>query len=177
MGCDIHAYVEYSDDGKYWKSLTDNAGERDYVMFGVLAGVRYEEGKLFDPKGLPEGDLSSKTRAAYWRHVVPEKHPEYADWEGWVSRENAERWVSAGYSKPDYEDGVLKRVSDPDGHSHSWLTSVELSQAIDHYRSVIGGVWPSMKGKAPTLWLMILAAMQAAEANGAKSRVVFWFDN
>jgi hypothetical protein len=174
MGCDIHVYVEYSKDGKYWKNLTGNAGSRDYVMFGVLAGVRVEDARLFEPKGLPSGELSYVTNAGYWIHVAPAAHPEYAKEDGWTSRENADRWVAGGYAK--YSDDKT-RVSDPDSHTHSWLTTDEVGSAIRHYRTVVGKYWPPEAGTAPTEWLAIHAAMQAAEANGETARVVFWFDN
>lgn len=177
MGCDIHVYVEYSKDGKYWKSLTDNAGSRNYVMFGVLAGVRADEYKLYDPKGLPDGELSYVTYGAHWLNVAPDEHPDWAGTDGWTSKANAERWVKNGYSEAEIVDGKLKRVSNPDGHSHSWLSTEELSAALDKYRSIIGGVWPTEAGTVPTEWAAILGAMQAIEANGETARVIFWFDN
>lgn len=176
MGCDIHAYVEYTTDGKYWRNLTANAGERNYVMFGVLAGVRVSEEQLFEPKGLPPGELGYKTRGDYWLRIAPAEHLELVNMDGWTSRENAERWVEQRLSRASYENGNLTSVSDPDAHSVSWLTASELSQAVDRYREVIGKYWPN-DTSAPTEWVMILAAMQAAEANGAQARVVFWFDN
>lgn len=176
MGCDIHAYVEYSENGKSWRNLTVNAGERNYVMFGILAGVRVSQEQLFEPKGLPSGELGYKTRADYWFRIVPEDQPDWADTEGWTSRENAERWIERGLSRASYDNGKLIEVSDPDAHSVSWMTASELSRAVDRYREVVGKYWPNHTG-APTEWVMILAAMQAAEANGSHARVVFWFDN
>ncbi len=177
MGCDIHAYVEYSKDGQYWKNLTDNAGSRNYVMFGVLAGVRVVDAQLFEPKGMPEGELGYVTSHGYWLNVAPDEHPDWADGEGWTALEKAQDWIDRGCSKPDYNDGKLRRVSHPDWHSHSWLTAAELSEAIEHYRKVVGNYWPEEAGGAPTEWVAILAAMKAIEGNGEMARVVFWFDN
>lgn len=177
MGCDIHAYVEYSDDGKYWRSLTRNFGSRDYVMFGVIAGVRYEEAKLFEPKGMPDGPLSYVTEDDYWYRVAPAKNPEWADLDGWTSKERAQDWVARGISKPEYKGDELSRVTNPDAHSHSWLTADELAQALAHYVTAYSDRWDAETAKAPTEWLMILAAMQAANAAGAQSRIIFWFDN
>lgn len=170
MGCDIHVYVEYSRDGKHWGNLTDNAGSRNYRMFGIMAGVRYEDAKLFDPKGLPDGNLSFTAEAAHWCNVAPDDHPEWAGSDGWVSKDNAERWVASGCSKPAFRDGVLKRVTNPDHHSHSWLTASELEQCVERYREL-------SDGSAPTEWVAILAAMKAIEGNGDMARCVFWFDN
>lgn len=172
MGCDIHVYVEHSSNGKYWRNLTDNAGSRDYLMFSIMAGVRGDEHKLFDPKGLPEGELGWATERAHWLSIAPEKYPEWKDLDGWTSRDNAERWVASGSSKPQYHDGILSRVSHPDWHSHSWLTADELAQCLQKYREVSPPEWG-----LPTEWVAIHAAMQAIESNGERARVVFWFDN
>lgn len=171
MGCDVHAYVEYSHDGKYWSNLTDNAGHRDYTMFGIMAGVRdYNGVKLFDPKGLPEGPLGWRVESSHWLRIVPEEHPEWAGEDGWVSKDSAESWVARGCSQAEVKDGVLQRVTNPDHHSHSWLTADELAQCLDRYRQI-------SDRKAPTEWVAIHAAMKAIEGNGEKARVVFWFDN
>ncbi len=182
MGADIHSYVEYSEreyNGKpFWKNFTTNNGERNYVMFGVLAGVRVPEAQLYEPKGMPEGDYGYETNSGYWLHVAPADKPEWADGEGWVTRENAERYVERGYSVADHNDkGELKRVSGPDWHSHSWLNADELEAAMEHYKKKVMEFWPADNGKVPTEWLATLAAMRAFESNGCKTRLVFWFDN
>lgn len=174
MGCDVHVYVEYSKDGKHWRNLTDNAGSRNYVMFGILAGVRVSDAQLFEPKGMPDGALSYATESGYWTNVAPDEHPEYAEWDNWTSRANADRWVSGGYAK--YDENK-QRVSGPDWHSHSWLTTDEVAQAVERYRKVVGNYWPEESGSAPTEWVAILGAMRAIEKNGETARVIFWFDN
>lgn len=182
MGCDIHAYLEFTDftkaDGEpYWKSFTRDGGSRNYVMFGVLAGVRVPDAQLFEPKGMPTGELGYYTSDDYWTPVAPEKHPEWADGDGWVSLKNAERWVAEGSSIGESDEaGRLRRVSGPDWHSHSWLTADELAQALDHYAKVVGEYWPQDTG-APSEWAAILAAMRSFEASGDQARLVFWFDN
>lgn len=171
MGCDIHTYVEYSKKGDHWCALTDNAGHRDYLMFAIMAGVRdYDGVKLFDAKGLPEGRLSWNAEGSHWCNVAPDNHPEWAGDDGWISKESAERWIDSGSSTADIRDGVLKRVTNPDHHSHSWLTADELSKCLERYKV-------ASEGWAPTEWVAILAAMKAIEGNGDIARVVFWFDN
>lgn len=172
MGCDIHTYVEYSRNGQYWRNLTNKVGDRNYWMFGIMAGVRAEDLKLFEPKGLPDGPLGYLTENDYWHSIAPAGNPEWANLEGFCSRETAEGWISRGYSKGDYKDGVLRRVSDPDSHTHSWLTTAELQQCVDRFRELEG-----TNGRAPSEWVGILAAMHAIEANGDQTRIVFWFDN
>jgi hypothetical protein len=182
MGCDIHAYVEFGKQSRpdaeiYWQNFTRNSGPRNYVMFGVLAGLRVAEAQLFEPKGMPEGPLGYRTNEDYWTHVAPEAHPEWADGDDWADLESATRWVESGCSVGERdENGRLKRVSGPDWHSHSWLTADELERALDHYRSVVPKYWPDSTD-APAEWVATLAAMRAFEAAGQQTRVVFWFDN
>lgn len=183
MGADIHAYVEYADfvtnEGKdYYKSLTSNFGSRNYYLFGLMAGVRGPDGPVFEVRGMPEGNLSYDTQEGYWTNVAPEAHPEWADTENWTSKDNADQWISNGYSVPEYDDkGVLKRVSVPDWHSHSWLTTDELEKVLVAYSEGVQRHWAAEKGEAPIEWQAILAAMKVFEQNGKKARVVFWFDN
>jgi len=181
MGCDIHTYVEYADweneDGPYWKNFTSNGGSRDYLMFGILAGVRAPTIQLFEPKGIPKGRLGYETEDDYWYRIAPESSPALADHDGWASMANAERWIEDGCSTPDFRDGKLFRVSGPDWHSHSWLTREELEKAVDHYAKIVPEHYPAAEPKAPAEWRAIVAAMRAFEDAGAKTRIVFWFDN
>jgi hypothetical protein len=180
MGADIHAYVEYVDfithDGDdYWSGLTKNFGDRNYYLFGLLAGVRGSDGPLFPVRGMPEGRISYDTAGDYWLNVTDD--PTYEDHEGYTIRHRAEEWVSKGYSVADMRDGRMVRVSGPDYHSHSWLTTDELAIVLQHYAENVQSVWPESKAEAPVAWQAVLAAMQTFERNGKKARVIFWFDN
>lgn len=83
MGCDIHFYVEKKDGDKWvsadkWTSDPWDSGEpdyvdvkredsfyhdRDYLLFGILAGVRDRSlPPIAKPRGLP-ADMSSEVRA------------------------------------------------------------------------------------------------------------------
>lgn len=182
MGCDIHTYIEFADfetdAGPYWKNFTQNPGGRNYIMFGVLAGVRVERVKLFEPKGMPAGRIGYDTSEDYWLHVAPADHPEWADGDGWVTLETAEQWVEKGYSIGETnKTGRLERVSGPDWHSHSWLTADELDRAFAHYLEQLPKFYPSEKVVVPAEWLAMLAAMRTFEAAGKPTRLIFWFDN
>lgn len=181
MGCDIHTYVEYAQkrDGTepYWQNFTRNGGSRNYLMFGILAGVRVPGAQLFEPRGMPEGELGWDTSEDYWTLVAPAEHPEWADDDKWVSVEMAERWVAEGSSiGVHHETGRLRKVSGPDWHTHSHLTADELEQALAHYEAISGNYYLSSE-PAPTEWHAMLAAMRAFEARDMLTRVVFWFDN
>lgn len=56
MGCDIHGVMEKNFNGE-WKAVNSQFDwERDYVLFGFLAGFRNRDVYcLGEPKGLPEG--------------------------------------------------------------------------------------------------------------------------
>lgn len=182
MGCDIHTYLEFADfetdAGPYWKNFTKNGGGRNYLMFGVLAGVRVEEARLFEPKGMPDGRIGYDTSEDYWTHVAPAANPEWADDEGWVSLETAQGWIEKGYSKGEInKSGRLERVSGPDWHNHSWLTADELERAFAHYLEQITESCPHGKAIVPAEWSATLAAMRAFEAAGNQTRLIFWFDN
>jgi len=180
MGADIHAYVEYVDfvtaEGEdYWNGLTKNFGSRNYYLFGLLAGVRGSDGPVFPVRGMPEGRLSYEASDDYWLFITDDEATSEQD--GYVLRSKAEEWVRRGYSKPDMRDDKMIRVSGPDWHSHSWLTTDELEQVLDAYATGVVGIWPDSKPEAPVEWQAVLAAMKTFEANGKKARVVFWFDN
>ena len=63
MGCDIHAYIEFRLGGT-WEFHSEALCFRDYVLFGLLAGVRGSEEPLYLPRGLPD-DLSFGVRWEY----------------------------------------------------------------------------------------------------------------
>ena len=63
MGCDIHLFPERCDDGKYSviDIKEDLLGDRNYRIFGFLAGVRNYSGiiPISEARGLPK-DVSKK---------------------------------------------------------------------------------------------------------------------
>ena len=70
MGCDIHLHIEVKIDGK-WEHYGCPDIHRNYLLFGVLAGVRNEEViPVSYPKGLPN-DITKITKMHYyenWKH-------------------------------------------------------------------------------------------------------------
>lgn len=158
MGCDIHCYIEYkSPNTDDWSDFGGriNPG-RNYDLFAKLAGIRnYDEVEpVVKPRGYPE-DAAASARLDQWLYVTN------SPGEGYVSVERAECWVENGASK--YQDSDKAFVSNPDWHTHSWLTTGEYATAIE--------------GSGEPEYEAILAAMRSFEAGGFQSRVVFWFDN
>jgi hypothetical protein len=164
MGCDIHAYIEYHgyEGGDRITSMTGRFSlPRDYVMFDIMAGVRGDgdEKPLFEPRGIPP-NLGHKAEDDYFLRVDDEQAK--LEVEGVCSRDKADYWIKCGFSKA-IDDG---RVTHPDWHTPSWLTTDEFAKCVKK-----GGRGPDSVYKAA------LAAMRAVEADGHhKARIVFWFD-
>lgn len=167
MGCDIHAYIDFDDfvmqDGKFFVSCFASLHlRRDYNLFGLMAGVRDEKVKLFDPRGLPE-NLSCTTKHNNQLYVSDKN----SDEERSCSREDAERWVAGGSSAKWVDDGH-NFVTDPDWHTHSWLNCKEMERVLKVMR------WEDYKDQVRA----IVAMMDALNGNNPeRSRIVFWFDN
>ena len=164
MGCDIHVMLEHRTRNKAqsWDSLGFNAINpgRDYEKFSRLAGVRGDgDGYAYvEPRGMPS-DPSFGTQFEHWLFISEKP----GNGERYVKPADAERWVLQGIST--YRDDK-KWVSDPDQHTHTWLTLAEWLAAVDDGAST----W-SLDWKALT------AAAKSYEDNGHEVRFVFWFDN
>lgn len=172
MGCDIHAYVEVVQkiEGRekdYVREIAHIYPGRNYIMFGALAGVRFDEIPHIAPRGVPvDTDCSD-----YWLYVKDE----CADNEGCTSVINADKWVKSGYSIEHPENTpTYRRVSDPDWHSASWLTAEELEKAIAEYDTFCKkNPSPYYDSADADKYRGILAMIKAIPG----SRLVFWFDN
>ena len=207
MGCDIHLYIEYKSkktefDGydSGWQSFgkSINPG-RNYAMFGLMANVRncYSDGKLpvlVEPRSMPEdaGYTATDDNRIY---ISETKSEDY------VSMETAKRWVESGSSKfINDNDGNPTWVTQPDWHSHSWLTTSEFENVLNKYLELEAG-WHKVRVEEhnkmvereniqPDSWAydppsindepeyqVVLASLKRFEELGYDARVVFWFDN
>lgn len=179
MGCDIHMYVEYINkeskqrseqkgDTPYWMSFGGrfNPG-RDYMMFGLLAGVRYDSEKNLEPKGLPN-DLGHTSMFDARLYITEDGRGEHE-----TTLENALRY-NKNYGCKLYNGSNDKPtwVDHPDWHSHSWLTTKEFSKVLTTYSR------HSDNWGVPLEYKALLSAMKTLEKSGKyEARVVFWFDN
>ena len=159
MGCDIHCYIEHK-DRDWWSPFGGriNPG-RNYYVFEALAGVRGSNA-LFPPRGLPD-DIAYEAKGDAWIFVTA--NPESG--EGSVTREKAQYYVEKCGST--YRPGGQDYISDPDWHSHSWVTPDEWEKAISKPNDF----------PAQPAYRAMLAAMRSLERDGMRVRVVFWFDN
>lgn len=169
MGCDIHMYIEYANRRIPEKRWADFGGKinpgRNYSMFGILSkGLRTTQEFSFEPKGLPY-------EMGY--HAVNDSRiPIGEHGEGWASKDKVARWVNSGASEIiRNENGDAIWVTNPDWHSHSWLTTDEYKQAVTFYNDVHGKAYPEPEYNA------VLACLESFEAQGFDARIVFWFDN
>lgn len=162
MGCDIHGYIEYEkftkqDGTPYMDCFGKNLGDRDYLMFGLLAGVR-RDGCIYEPRGIPQ-NIGFTVKSAYHLFVIDGE----TDSEGMTSRENADRWVNSGISEYIEENWI----TNPDWHTPSWLTVEEYENVLKAREQDVDYGTPDQE------WYAILAAMKTLK----NARFVFWFDN
>lgn len=67
MATDIHAVIEYYNETAEppsWWLFAQVELNRDYDTFGLMAGVRRPEHKLFAPRGIPAGCTSIPEKAS-----------------------------------------------------------------------------------------------------------------
>lgn len=153
MGCDIHAYIEYKKHDRYYSFCGEVDLDRWYYLFGQMAsGVREVEGD-FPPKGFPP-DAAYQAVSAYTRFVIGDK--EY-DGDEFITVTKAQEYVERGWSAWFNEH----RVTHPDWHTPSWLTTDELK----HVRTKLDERY------------FLLDAVIAAMEQLPEARLVFWFDN
>lgn len=168
MGCNSHTYIEYRrkehKDANWMSFLPYEVDRRHYPLYAEMAGIRNYGDQITPiapPRGLPE-DVGHDAKRGYYRRIDDKLASD--GWPGYVSSDNAARWISKGISIfcPDDVD----YISDPDVHSASWLTSAEFASAVREVAS------------DDVYWMAILAMVESvANTDGFECRVVFWFDN
>jgi len=205
MGCDIHLYIEYKSkktefDGydPGWQSFggSINPG-RNYAMFALMADVRnYGDDKLpvlVKRRGMPEdaGYTATDDNRIYISDVPSSRY---------VSMETAKSWVNSGSKFINDKEGNPMWVTDPDAHSHSWLTTSEFESILNKYLE-LQSVWHKKRVEEhnkmvkeeniqPDSWAyappssndepeyqVVLTILKRFEELGYDARVVFWFDN
>ena len=166
MGCDIHAFIDFNKPGEDWcQCFSDELSlDRDYAVFAKLAGVRNHGDEIVpisEPRGLPQN--VSWTVSGEDNLFVVEKDENES---GTCTKEQADGWVARGISK--YKDE--KHISNPDHHSHSWVSLQEYEKALSELSGII-------KYKLAVEYFAVLSAMKTIAENGYEVRLVFWFDN
>jgi hypothetical protein len=185
MGCDIHFYLEYQNlnNSDFWNSWGERFGMgRNYELFDLLAGVRYQLTPVVQPRGYPE-NASWETNRDYYFWIADKPDPTSRK----VTLHQAASWgTKILYTK----DGKPKKCVDPDWHTASWLTYDELMTAVVLAEGV-HRTWIKNDKTNPNLnelykkelnqymieYKVMLSTMETFEKAGYKTRAVFWFDN
>jgi hypothetical protein len=205
MGCDIHCYIEYKRaNHEGWNNWSSFGGRinpgRDYTMFRLLAGVRSYDNIEVKPKGLPENCGYSVNNDNYL-YITESVGENYA------TAERAKYYVEkCGCKYRMGAEGTPTWVSQPDWHSHSWMTTKELTEVFDKYKIEEQKQWDESEkgrleivnnyfistGEKPAVGSLVdkpyphndfaeykalLAAMLKFEELGYETRLVYWFDN
>lgn len=185
MGCDIHLRVEarrkvnpYTNDRHEWSHVGFHGefSSRIYGMFARMANVRSggDNYKVqFEPRGLPNDMTNWATCESFYLYVTEDKTLAECG-ENYCLKERAEEWVKKGYSK--WVDDNHRRVTDPDHHSCSWLTTQELRQCFDDCFKREDGTYKPYSDYIE--WLGLVSLCEGIESDGIhECRVVFAFDN
>lgn len=169
MGTDIHCFIEYSLDGNrgpFFTAFAEVFVPRDYALFGALAGVRGESVPLYPPRGFPP-DASASAKERYYVWVIDPAAEEEWKGEPFMSREEAEQLIARGHS---YSDAARDRIAHPDWHTASWLTLLEIREALAHSRLELASCSPGL-----TLAVQVCEHLDRTFPLGA--RFVFWFSS
>lgn len=185
MGCDIHLRIEkrkrvnpYT-NGRYKWHNVGFYGEfscRIYGMFARMAKVRDYYGDKckvqFEPRGLPD-DMDYQSTESFYPYVTDNEVA--VNWgEHYCLKKMAEKWVKEGYSEWVNENHT--RITDPDFHSYSWLTTQELRQCFDDCFKQEDGTYKPNSDYVE--WLGLVSLCEGIESDGIhECRVVFAFDN
>lgn len=213
MGCDIHEHVEYL-RGDKWVRASDKKGpacdscygtglregskcyfckghgtkwyiNRNYMLFGVLAGIRWDEAVHIDPRGLPE-DVSSSTKSKFYEgdshsasYFSIKELLEFKDKKqvitGYVDMGEYINFKEKGY--PEYwNDYLLKHMK--------LISNEEMDRRIKlisfwggerYFTEIIWEMTNAQIGKQ--FWEIFVPAMEKLHKDPEKVRFVFWFDN
>lgn len=185
MGCDIHLIIEqrkkvtpYTNSQHCWYNVgfSGEFSSRIYGMFVRMAKVRdyygYKYKVQFKPRGLPD-DMNYRSAESFYLYVTDNEVA--VNWgERYCLKEMAEKWVKQGYSEWVDENHTI--VTDPDLHSHSWLTTQELRQCFDDCFKQEDGTYIPKSDYVE--WLGLVSLCEGIESDGIhECRVVFAFDN
>lgn len=173
MGCDIHAYSEIKKYG--WEFKGAVSSNRDYVFFGLIAGVRKPEIKIYDAKGFPE-NASIKSKAIYdlWSgdahsasfltlaELKAIDKSKMIKISGMMDREQLKK-CKADFAAGNYDSEHL--------YPYCQGTNITTHEHFELEMPVIS------KTNSVQNWIEELEKIKPADATDEQVRVVFFFDN
>ncbi|MDJ0754674.1 MAG: hypothetical protein QNJ45_14205 [Ardenticatenaceae bacterium] len=171
MGTDIHLHIEYRSNkyDKYRLFASDFQINRDYALFGALAGLGTEKEPLIPPRGLPK-DISNELRYQPFIPVtqVTKKKLGFLP-ANIVCLDELDEPYYQGSRRLEM-DGKVIFVSDPDKHTSSWLTLTEIYACLDYHELKIESCVYNLR--------LLLDLMDGIKSTlGPEPRIVFWFDS
>ncbi len=156
----IRSHIEYKikPDHALFSLFGRVSLECDYAFMALLGGgPRQSEIQALVPlRGMP-ADRNPLTFSAFYLMVSDKE----TDKERWISRRQAEQWITSGDAKRAGENCI----TDPDYFGPSWLMTEELEQVYQEYQKQDG---PELLSVAATLGAMRLLP---------EARLVYWFGN
>lgn len=192
MGCDIHLYIEKKIDGKWVPAqgfmtrdfddrvpdvpYYDRFTDRNYILFGALAGVREPDFQMFPVKGFPE-DACPEVKAVYDQWGCDAHTPSWltlkelkeADWEKF----------KAPLTKMFPKDLLKKfRETEKAGKPDYQILNIWCSWAADHKRWETATIDMPIKeqlGRFNDLIFWLNSYDYRCKED--EIRIVFWFDN
>lgn len=206
MGCDIHLYVERKVNGVWQGQLTQSEPQtyyrkrwyynRNYVLFGLLAGVRCSEIKpLSEPRGIPD-DVSELVKED-WKIYGSDGHtPSYFSlpelilakeqnsiFTGYVDMKNYRIYKETGQPnhvmsdlndiKYTYRKIPFEVVPEPEMERY-----FKMKAFLGETEFVTEIIWerPNKTISVP-FWDELLDKLKNLDPDPSNVRIVFWFDN
>jgi hypothetical protein len=195
MGCDIHVYIEKKKNGKWvpaqgfmdtgnWEDGTldvpypdKQLDDRDYLLFGFLAGVRDPTNQHFEPKGFPK-DASKEVKAVFKRWGSDAHTPSYLTLEELKSVDwNNELIIINEMFRKD-QIGAFRK-SESEGKPNYDLINTWCSWASDTENWISDSIQVPIKYEFKKLYWFQSFEMSSYDYNCKPDelRLVFWFDN
>jgi len=178
MGCDIHAFIERKlwrekDGGWHWSTWASPDLSRNYSLFYVLAGVRYDENRMPPGLGAQQKGLPKDVGDWVWREYGDDYHS--ASWMDVNELRAAhERYCSMEEASGSswYQPSPPSVQAVPDGARVK--ETVNILGMTEWYVET----GENVKNSPLAEIVAVVAAMEALnDGDATRTRLVFWFDN
>lgn len=192
MGCDIHMYIEkkidgkwipaqgfmhvYSDDRTLDVPYADRFTDRDYLLFGFLAGVRDCTNQHFVPKGFPK-DASKEVSGVYNGYGSDAHTPSYLTLKELQSVDWDNEMITIGREFLKHQLETFRK-SVTEGTPHYDAITTWCSWASDKENWEYAEIEVPIKYQFMNFYrFMNKLNSYDFRCNENEIRIVFWFDN
>jgi hypothetical protein len=153
MGTDIHGFIEARFDDGNWYAVNKIDFNRNYILFGIMAGVRCTELLHQKPKGLPE-DVSKVTK------FYSDDFGKYAHTRSWLTIKEMHYHIL---------DAFINSYDEVRHYSNAKYTYPDLISSMDDFTQALFPYY--FEDDLERVW----KCLHPLELN--KTRIVFWFDS